>query len=145
MKKFKDNKELDIILNIEDLEEKYSLIYDYLCDYLDNDMNINNYCDFIDGKCIASRKGKAVHEIDGCCWQRGVGHCHHLTKEGNCPIRCVSCKLFMCSYMENRGIKYKPHKILPLRKLLNRKQMNIIKRSYFKSKEEIIELLLEAV
>ena len=144
-KKYLNDEKYIKIINTSNIEEKYSLIYDYLCNYLDNDMKENNHCDFKEGKCIASRKGKTVHEMDGCCWQRGVGKCTYLTKEGTCPIRCVSCKFFMCSYLENKGVKYKPNKIFPLKKFFNRKQINIIRRTYFRPKEEIIEKLMKAM
>ena len=136
---------LEEIINTIEIEKRYSLIYDYICDYVDTNLKENNYCDFIDGKCIASRKGKTVHEMDGCCWQRGVGHCARLSKKGVCSIKCISCKLFVCSYLESKGVRYNINKILPLKNLLNYKQKDILKRNYFKSKEEIIDKLLKAI
>jgi hypothetical protein len=125
-----------------DLEKKYSQIIDYICDYLDNDMKTHNYCDFQGDECIANRLKKSVHENNGCCYKYKVGLCKHL-KEGSCTIKCVSCKLFMCSYLESKVVKYKLEDILPNNILLNKKQKEIIEKSYFKDKEEVIRLLID--
>ena len=141
-----DKKVLKIIevINEKDKKNRYSLIYDYISVYLDKDMQEKNFCSFENGKCIASRKRKTIHEYDGCCWQRGVGHCNNLNKNGLCSINSISCKLFICSYLQSKGIKYNVKKIFPLKYFFNRKQINTLKRSYFKSKEETISLLLSS-
>jgi hypothetical protein len=131
------------IANETDLEKKYGLIIDYVCHYLDNEMKTHNYCDFQDGRCIANRLKKSVHETNGCCYQYKVGLCKYL-KDDSCSIKSVSCKLFMCSYLESTVIKYKLEEIISVKSLLNKKQITIIEKSYFKPKEEVIKLLLDS-
>jgi hypothetical protein len=141
----KKEKYIITVINEMNLEKRYGLIYDYICNYLDEDMQRRNFCDFKEGKCIASRKRKTVHEFDGCCWERGIGHCYHLSEDKRCKIRSISCKLFVCNYLESKGIKYNIKKLFPVKYFLNRKQINILKSSYFKSKEETISRLLKTI
>ena len=132
---------IDEILNEQDKFKKYSLIIDYITNYLDNDMRQNNYCDFKDGKCIANRLGKSAHKENGCCYIYKEGLCKELTNHG-CKINCLSCKLFMCAYIEKKYKKINLYKIFPLKKVFNRKQIYILKKSFFKDKDEILNLLL---
>ena len=134
--------EIKTIINEKDIKKKYSLIYDYICDYLDRKMQENNYCDFKDGKCIANRLGKSVHLENGCCYQYKKGICKYLVN-GVCTNKNISCKFFMCSYIESKIVKFNIDDIIPVKLFFNRKQKRIIKKSYFKKKEEIIELLLK--
>jgi hypothetical protein len=133
----------DNIVRETNLEKRYSLIIDYVCNYLDNKMKTHNYCDFQDGKCIANRLKKTTRETNGCCYHYQTGLCKHL-KEGTCTIKNVSCKLYMCHYLETKVIKFKLEDILPIKSLLNKKQITILEKSYFKPKEEVIKLLLSA-
>ena len=43
------------ILNTHKREDKYSLIYDYACDHLDNEFLNNNWCDFKKNMCISNQ------------------------------------------------------------------------------------------
>lgn len=136
------SKILDIvkIYNTLDYKDKLGLIYDYVCDYIDEDMRINNYCDFKDDRCIGNRLGLSVHSINGCCYRRKEGLCKKFVNK-KCVIRNVSCKFFMCTYVEKKmKKKYDPKNIIPLM-FLDRRQINIMKRSYFIEKEIVIEKL----
>ena len=133
---------IEFILNEKNLEKKYSYIIDYITNYLNADMKKNNYCDFKDGKCIANRLGKSVHNENGCCYIYKEGLCKHLKNNG-CSINCLSCKLFMCSYIEKKYKNIKLKKIFPINKVFNRKQIFILEKSFFKDKKEIIDLLLK--
>jgi len=133
---------IEEILSTDNLEKKYSLAYDFLCDYIDHDMKVNNHCQFDGDTCIANRLKKSVHKEYGCCYQFRKGLCSRL-KNKDCTTRNISCKLFMCEYLEKKGIKYNLKDILPIKKIFNRKQINILKGNYFKTKEEIINKLLE--
>ena len=135
------------VMNTSDIEERYSLIYDYLCEYMDEDMMLHQYCDFKDGKCIANRLGLSVHEADGCCYSWKWGQCQFLNKnEGICTNKNPGCKLFMCSYVEKKyKFKYNLEDIFPVKYFLNRKQINIISRSFFKTKEYIITKMMQAI
>ena len=133
--------QLDEILKTNDLYDRYGLVYDYICDFIDRDRNEKNYCDFRDGKCIANRLHRSVHNVNGCCYIRKVGLCSHLV-DGSCTIKNITCKIFVCEYLESKGIKYDLKDILPVKKIFNRKQINLLRSSYFKPKEEIINMLV---
>lgn len=135
------NKEIDIKSYISKIDksktqkERLENIYYYVCDYLDCYYSSNDLCEFVDGKCIANRLGLSVHEKDGCCYKRKEGLCKYL-HDDKCNNRNPSCKFFFCSYIE------KKHKVkikVPyLNKILNRKQQEVIKRSYFHTKDYIL-------
>ena len=134
---------------IDDKKAKYEKIYDTICDYLDNEFNKNNYCDFKNDKCIANREGKSKKDIMGCCYsfkeKWGFYFDHRLCKylvNKNCEIRCMACKLFTCKYLKENGIFFDID-ALPGIAIFNKKQKEILKNSFFKPREEIIEMLLE--
>lgn len=136
------DKKIIKIINEENIEKKYNLILDYIYDFLDYEIQNKNYCDFQDGKCIANRLKKSVHQDNGCCYQYKIGICKYLHKE-TCTIKNVSCKLFMCEYIESQVIKFKLDSIIPVKSLFNKKQVKIIEKSYFKTRNEVINLLLK--
>lgn len=153
VKRYKNNKNIVLVydgdvsleyqniikcFNIKDKKERISFIYDYLCDYLDKDMNKNNYCDFIDGKCIANRLGYSVHKDNGCCYSRGK-LCSNL-KDGICVNKNPSCKIFMCYYLYKvKGIKnYDTRKILLTSLFLSNMDHFFFRTHFFISKEEFL-------
>ena len=154
-KKYIDNKEAIIetnpineleeafikAFNEKDIKKRYELIYDYMCKYLDN--NVCVLCDFKNDKCIANRLGKSVHKENGCCYFRNEGFCQ-LFKDKRCTNPNISCKLFMCKYVEKNIMKKKslPKNYLLLDFFFNKKQKEILQRSYRKKKEETISKLL---
>lgn len=132
---------IDNILNINDLRIKYSMAIDYISDYLINNFKIYDICDFQGDKCISNRLNKSSRSCDGCCYKFRTGVCKYL-KNKKCSIDCISCKLFMCNYLEKKYGRIKLQKILPVKKIFNRRQLEIIRTSFFKDKDEIIELLI---
>ncbi len=141
---FEDNLicKIEEIINESDLEKKYSLIIDYICDFLDAEMMKHNYCDFQDGKCIANRLGKTVRVENGCCYKSKVGLCKHLNN-GCCLNKNIACKLFFCRYLEGKGVKYNIRRAFPVKLVFNKKQIGILEKKYFKAKEEIIDVLIK--
>lgn len=137
-----NDKKLSEIINSKDIEKQYSLVYDYICDYIDNDMASNNYCDFQEGQCIANRLKKSAHEQDGCCYRYKKGLCEYL-KNGDCTIKSITCKLFICEYLESKGVKYNLKEIMPIDTFLNKKQQRILKKRYFRPKDEVIRELIK--
>lgn len=141
-------------LYIPNCKSKYSFIYDKVCQYLDNQFSKNNFCDFKNDKCIANRKGKAAHSTMGCCYSfeycsffspkfiQNIQLCKHLGNK-TCNTSCITCKLFTCEYLKEKGVKFDTHKILLLRCFFNNKQHHILKTNFFKTKEEILENLLK--
>ena len=107
--------------NEKDIKKRYEFIYDYMCKYLDN--NVCILCDFKNDKCIANRLGKSVHKENGCCYFRNEGFCI-LFKDKKCTNPNISCKLFMCEYVEKNIMKKKslPKNYLLLDFFFNKKQ-----------------------
>ena len=147
-KKLELIKELDVAiyaLFIDDTIKKYEFIYDYVCDYLDNDFKNKNICDFKDNKCISRRnfgKNRSNNPlIYGCCYTKKKV-CQYLVNY-ICTIKCISCKLFTCRYLSKRNIKYRINDILLLKLFFNTRQKQIISDSLFTDKEEIINLLIK--
>ena len=131
---------IDIINSSVAQQERLENIYYYVCDYLDCYYSSNDLCEFVDGKCIANRLGLSVHEKDGCCYKLNEGLCKYLYDD-ECHNRNPSCKFFFCRYVEK---KYKAKIKVPyLKEILNRKQQEVIKRSYFHTKEYILDELIK--
>ncbi len=154
LKRYKDkkiyikNKPIDdlenafiIAFNEKNKRKRYEFIYDYMYEYLDN--NFCMLCDFKGNKCIANRLNKSLHKENGCCYLKRKGVCKYL-KNKKCINPNISCKLFMCDYIEKKILKFRsvPKNYVLFDFFLNRKQKNIIQRSYGKNKEEIIKKLI---
>lgn len=140
-------RELDKILTAQMLsyEDRINFIYDYMCDYLDQEFNEFNICDFKENKC-SSRRELECHRcknpvIYGCCYTKGRV-CSNLINN-RCTIKSLSCKFFTCRYLERRGIKYRPWNYLIIRLFLNYRQMMIIDGALYTSKEIVINRLLK--
>lgn len=133
---FQDDLEKAFIkaFNEKDIKKRYEFIYDYMCNYLDE--NICSLCDFKNNKCIANRLKKSAHEENGCCYFRNEGFCK-LLKNKRCTNPNISCKLFMCEYMEKKIMKQKsiPKNYLLLDFFFNDKQKAILSRNYKKRKK----------
>ena len=71
-----------------------------------------------------------------------VKQCHFLNCK-KCSIKSISCKLFTCKSLQKKGIKFNSHKILLLDCFFNKKQHLILNKNFFKTKDEIINKLLE--
>ena len=83
---------------------------EYASDYIDKENSLNNMCDFKDNLCVSHRElGKKG--CTGCC----PSFCKY-TKQGVCTVRNLSCKIFMCDYLEKKGYYFTPNTI-PILKL----------------------------
>ena len=127
--------------NEKDIRKRYVFIYDYMCKYLDD--NVCKLCDFKNDKCIANRLNKSVQEKNGCCYFRKEGLCK-LLKNKRCINPNISCKLFMCSYIEKNKLGFTsiPKNYLLLNYFFNRRQKNILQRSFKVEKDFTIEKLI---
>ena len=138
--------ELDFLLNCHNKSgyERIDYIYDYMCDYLDEEFNCNNICNFIDNRCISRRElernnfDKPV--IYGCCYTKGK-KCKYL--DHGCKIKCISCKLFTCRYLHKLGVRYRPKDFLVFRLFFTMKQRRIIDESIYVKKEDIMKKLVK--
>lgn len=140
-------KELDFLLSVYllEYEDRINYIYDYMCNYLDDEFTKFNLCDFRNNKCVSKRnlecKGYKDPVIYGCCYTMGRV-CPNLCN-GRCTIKCLPCKFFTCRYLEKRGIKYRPWDYLVIRLFFSYRQMIILDRAIYTPKEEIMDKLLK--
>lgn len=133
-----------------DQRQIYDFLYDIMCDYLDNEFKKHNYCDFQNDKCIANRESATVHETMGCCYSfdynkirfSNVKLCKHMINR-NCDVNCIGCKLWTCKYLRKKKISFTVKNIPISRGIFNKKQQAIIENNLFKTKEQIIDKLLE--
>ncbi len=130
-------------INLKNIKEKYSYIYDTVCDYLDNEFVQKNICGFEDNICQSVKHESHCKESkNGCCYGRNRGLCLNF-KDNKCSIKSISCKLFTCRYLKKNKVKYKINDIFLLRYFFNNVQKFIIDTSIFKDKDEMINLLLK--
>ncbi len=141
-------------LFIFDKKQQYEYIYNTVCEYLDNQFCKGNICDFKNDQCIANRENKTAHKDMGCCYSfeyckvfdprfiKNVKLCQHL-KNKTCSTKCITCKLFTCKYLKERGIKFDTHKILLLDCYFNKKQHLILNSNFFQTRDAILQKLLE--
>lgn len=138
-------------LEIADVRERYVHVYDLICDCLDKKFKENNYCDFQDDKCIVNRSGLGKNKNMGCCYSfrldffanmRDKKICKYLGDKG-CMTKCIPCKLYVCKYLERKGIGFSVYSFKGIEKVWSAKQLEVLKSNCFKSKEEIIDKLLE--
>jgi len=121
---------------------------------LDDIFKEHNYCDFIDGRCIAIRNdlGNQLFtmpsETVGCCFTREPGTirdlkvCDHLC-DGSCKTKCISCKLYTCDYLKYKGIGFCLSNFPCLGRVFNKKQLDVFIANTFRTREAIISKLLE--
>lgn len=129
--------------------ERYSYIYDTVCDYLDNVFYGKNVCDFKDNKCGEKRSTSSVvgccrhykYKILGPLYPKWVT-CEHLTEEYKCGAKCVSCKLYTCDYLRKKGIIFKIKDILLLDVFFRPLQKYYIKYMVYTPKEKVIKRLM---
>ena len=136
--KNKELLEIEKVLNIKDRKERFELIYDITCDYLDS-LDILKYCDFKDGKCIKDREysGKDC----GCCKNKKNVACNYLGKNG-CIIKCSACKFYVCDHIKSK-INPKINNIKVAKYFLSLKEKCYLRFCFFSSKEEITNQLFK--
>ena len=130
--------------NVKDLYERYSYIYDIVCDELDRRFKLLNLCDFKSNKCIRKREliGKQDDNIlcYGCCYTKGRV-CPNL-KNGRCSVKNIACKLFTCNYLIKQGIQYRPKEFLLIKTFYSPRAIRIAENELFLSKKDMINLML---
>lgn len=139
---------------ISNRNKQYEFIYDTVCDYLDNQFDKCNLCDFKNDKCIANREGATAHNDMGCCYSfeyasifdfrlvKNDKLCQYLQNK-KCTTKNITCKLFTCKYLKAKNKQFDSHKILLLECFLNKKQHDIIQSNFFRTREEILNKLQE--
>lgn len=135
------------IINTHSLHDRYSKIYDNICEFLDNEFVKYNYCDFKNNKCIAQRDKDmsefTLSEENGCCYiPETKVQCNKLDS-GKCTIKCSACKLIVCKYLKKYGIEYYVHDSLELNSFLSTIQKPVLVWNFFTPKQVIISKLLK--
>lgn len=143
-------------MQIIDDKEKYTFIYDKIFNSLDLLWKKYNPCKFCNNVCISSKNRKKSHSKEnGCCYSfnysknplkfiDNVNVCKYLGDNKECKTQNLSCKFFVCNYLKkNKLFNIDMKDYLLLESFFNNKQKLILKYNYFKSKEEIINKLLE--
>ena len=127
------------IIKIDNVKIRNEKIYDYVYNYLCKDFISNNYCDFINDKCIAQRHLNfyPFTSKDGCCFKE-IRKCEHLDK-GMCNVECMACRLFACPYLTKRGIGYWAHEFILFDAFFSKKQRKYLVYDFYKTKEQVLE------
>lgn len=140
---------------ISDTKSKYEYLYDSIFESLDVVWNVNNPCKFCDNICIATRHNKRRQRENGCCYSFTYSKnplkfienehlCRYLSDTKKCTTQNISCKLFVCKYLKKAKLFNIDIKdFLLIQSFFSAKQQLILKYNYFKSKEEILNKLLE--
>lgn len=138
----KELSELIGILTYRNLEDRYNYLYELLCNKLEVDIERYNYCIFINDKCIAQREKSKwpENEYDGCCYNVSKKEkCEYLNSKKSCDISCISCRLFTCRYLKDRGIDYDIRRNVIARTFTNIMQRPVFVWNFFTPKEKILK------
>jgi hypothetical protein len=141
-------------LTITDIRQQYEYVYDAICDYMDKEFREKNHCDFCeDNMCFVNREKLGVNPNMGCCYSfradmfmdiRDKKLCQYMNPEQKkCDIKCVSCKLYACQHLNQKGVEYDIREFPYIRKIFDRNQIEVLRFNFFKTREEIINKLLE--
>jgi len=145
----KKMKAIDEILAVEDKKERYSYLYDLICDYLDNEFQTKNICGFHDGLCkrrcdMIEKNIKKDTYLNGCCHSyRHNRTCEHLDKEKGCQIKNIGCKTFTCHFLKKQGFHYSLDKIYLAKYFFNARQKFYIENTFFVDKDVIMDGILK--
>ena len=127
------------IISVSDTKIRNKIIYDYVCECLNKDFIQNQYCDFINDKCVAQIHFNIypVTKKDGCCF-RQFTKCNYLDN-GNCTVNCMACKLFSCPYLTKRGVGYWANEFILLDAFFNKKQRKHLIFDFYKSESFVLD------
>lgn len=136
------------VLAEKEVKERYSKIYDIICDYLDNEFICKNVCGFKNGICSRRQhmidKGVAKKTYtNGCCYGYKENKvCEHL-KNGRCSIKNIACKTFTCPFLKLRGKRYSINKLYFARYFFNSRQKFYMENTYFVDKDIVLDGILK--
>lgn len=101
---------LDVRFNVNVFKRIYASV-GIACDYLDKENELNKMCDFRDNHCTKHRD-KGIDKVTGCC----PSFCKIRQDGKPCPIKNLSCKIFMCDYLINEKGYYFTANTIPILK-----------------------------
>lgn len=135
--------ELIKCVTIKSNREKRQYIYDTICHKLEFDIEKYNYCLFENDMCIAQRAKCEWPKVttNGCCFDvtKNVA-CEHLNCT-SCDITCISCRLFTCRYLKDRGVDFDIRKNILTKTYFNLLQKPELIWNFFTEKEVILKKL----
>ena len=147
------NKKLKIvekILKIRDKEERYSFLFDQICDYLDSEFLGKNICGFDCGLCLRRKELMKTNPnketyLNGCCYSYRKGKlCEYLDpNKGGCQIKNIGCKLFTCYYLRKKGYRYHLKDIYLAKYFFNIRQKFYLENTFFVPKDVVMKGILE--
>ena len=134
------------VFNIEDEKEKLSFVYDTFCENMMKEISRLNYCYFIDNKCIKMRytSGFPNSKENGCCSNTYMDKrkdCRYLKADHSCAICSISCRVFTCLYLQERGIDHSLWQYPIIDCTLNKLSRAKIIHNFFTPKEKIMQKL----
>ena len=150
---YKVTPDLDVVLrsvSFDNLYDRYSLVYDYICDELDKKFRDNSICQFENDRCIANRKFYNKDKIMGCCYSfkyngiqfSDIKLCEHL-KENGCEVKCLGCKLFTCDYLKKHGIRFSLENMSVAKAIFSKRQREILRTTFFVEKAKVLMELVK--
>ena len=86
----------------------------------------------------------------GCCYSfkyngvyfSDVKLCEHQ-KDRKCNVKCLGCKLFTCEYLRKHGIRFALNKMSIALAFFTKKQRELLRTTFFVSKETVIETVMK--
>ncbi len=137
------------VLNCKSKTEKYSYLYDSVCEYLDNRVVSTNVCGFENDKCIAKRDTNCTM---GCChhyknkyfgvlYEKKLHLCEYQ-KNKKCTAKCITCKMYMCDTLRKKGYNFNTKNVITLKRYFNVLQKLVIISSFFTPKDKILKKIL---
>lgn len=99
------------LFNIRNDEEKISYMYDSVCEKMMKEIRKLNYCNFENNNCVTMRytDGFPNSKENGCCSNTYMDkgkNCRYLNEDYSCKICSISCRVFTCKYLQDRGIDH---------------------------------------
>ena len=140
---------IDSVLEKTDKKERYSYLYDLICDYLDQEFQEKNICGFCHDLCKRRRDmmerniNKDTYINVFCHSYLKNADCPHLKKGGGCAIKNIGCKTFTCFYLKKRGIRYSLNKIYLARYFFNPRQKFYMENTFFVDKPVVMEGIMK--
>lgn len=145
----KKMKIIDQVLDKKEGEERYSYLYDLICDYLDNEFRTKNICGFHNNLCkrrcdMMERKIEKDTYENGCCHSYLHGKdCEHLKPPYGCQIKNIGCKTFTCYYLRKKGYRYRLNQIYLARYFFNARQKFYMENTFFVDKPEVMKGIMK--
>ena len=140
--KYKDEAEMiEHTLNLKNKKDRYSYIYDVVCDYLDNLFINNNMCEFSEDKCFSNRC-KKFNKTCGCCSNNKGEECPYFDKD-HCTIKCSGCKFYICPNLKKKKGPIRMKDVPLVNYFFNTRQKLVLRYTVFTPKEEIIDKLIK--